>query len=89
MRELKAAYSVAELAELSGLSADQIGRIADQAGLCGERAPKKKRWIWLSQLKERCPDLWQSILDRVSAMKATGRAFEGDGYDDEDEPARG
>ena len=79
MQELKAAYSVAELAELSGLSCDQVSRIVDQTGLCGDRGPKKKRWIWLSELKARCPSLWSSILDRLSAMKAA----EGGGEDDE------
>lgn len=71
-QDLKAAYTVSELAEMSGLSADQIGRIADQAGLCGNREPRKKRRIWLSELKSRCPELWESILDRLAALRTSG-----------------
>lgn len=76
--DLKAAYSVAELAEMSGLTVNQVGRIAEQSGLCrsvggGDRVQRSKRWVWLSDLKERCPALWESILDRLSALGARGR----------------
>lgn len=66
--ELKAAYTVAELVEMSGLTRAQVARIADNAGICGRRGRGRQRMIWLSELKSRCPEFWESILDRLALV---------------------
>ena len=84
--ELKAAYSIREIAELSGLSRHQIARILGAAGLKTSRPPltdrggrgvsvagRRKRWIWASDLKEHLPRLWESLVDLDAAWAARRR----------------
>jgi hypothetical protein len=66
MSALKAAYGVSELADLSGMSRQQVYRLVTaRLGLRSER-PYAKLLIPLTSFQEAFPELWESILLRAS-----------------------
>jgi len=71
--DLKAAYTVPELAKMMGLSRFQVGRMLTKAGIVTESSGAK-RWVWISELKRRAPEAWASMLDRISAAQHADEA---------------
>jgi len=67
--QLKAAYSVPELAEMSGLQVDRVRRMLVSNGVKTERNGRVIV-VYLSQIKRAMPDLWESILDRLALTQA-------------------
>lgn len=67
--KLKAAYSIPELAEMSGLDVDRVRRILKSNGVTLSRNGRVYL-VWLSDLKRCLPDLWESIQERLSIIRA-------------------
>ena len=65
MARLKACYSIPEIAHMAGISRWQVRRLLDANGVeLGRNG--RTRVVFLSALKRALPELWDSILDRVS-----------------------
>jgi excisionase family DNA binding protein len=64
--KLKLAYTISELAQMTGFTRFQLYRLLDQAGLKNLR-PGKKRLVYLSQLRKCASELFDSLtmLDRA------------------------
>lgn len=63
---LKAAYSVAELAELAGLSRWQIYRLIKRTGMRTIKGQGTKELVPLVAFRDAMPDLYASMLERMA-----------------------
>lgn len=65
--ELKAVYSISELARMAGISHQRMRRLLDSGGVqlsqCGAN-----KVVFLAALREAMPMLWESMIDRASAV---------------------
>lgn len=61
----KAVYSISDLADLTGLSRDQVRRWVARAEI-PSRLVGRKRWVALSSLRSAFPELWDSVRERVA-----------------------
>jgi len=64
--ELKAAYSIPELAEMSGMDRHRVRRMLESNGVELKRSGRAIL-VFTSALRRALPDLWDSILDREAA----------------------
>lgn len=64
--ELKAIYTIAEMAKLAGLSRYRTLRTLESAGVRTDRLAHR-RVVFLADLHDACPALWDSILARRAA----------------------
>ena len=60
MHELKAVFSVTDLAVMANLSRHQMARLLSRAGVKFQRVGRK-RLVYLSELRHALPSLWDSI----------------------------
>jgi len=74
MLEVKVLYGVAELGRLAGMSSKKVERVLKNAGVPIHQDGKVKE-VYLSELKEYLPQLWDSLLTR--------RALRGNGEDED------
>lgn len=69
--ELKAQYTVSELAELAGMSRKAMRRTLVQGGVPiegrGARVPGR---VWVSDLQEHMPKLWESLVSLAAARRS-------------------
>lgn len=65
--ELKSVYKISELAQMAGISRHRMRRLLDSGGVqlanCGS-----DKVVLLAALREAMPLLWESLLDRASAL---------------------
>jgi len=64
--QLKAAYSIPELAEMAGMPRGKVRRMLDSNGV-QLRRNGRVYVVFLSALRRALPDLWDSIQDRAIA----------------------
>jgi hypothetical protein len=63
--KLKAAYSIPELARMSGMHRHKVRRLLEANGVeLGRQG--RVLVVYLSALKRALPDLWEGILDRAA-----------------------
>lgn len=63
-------YSMAEVGAMLGKSRDSARRYVKAAGLEVDKTMKGKHHVWLVELQNRCPDLWESATLARSANRA-------------------
>jgi hypothetical protein len=68
---LKTHYSLAEMAEMMGVSQKSLQMRADRGQLVTEQfAPRGKRFVLLSSFREQFPGLWEAMLDRAQLQQS-------------------
>jgi predicted DNA-binding transcriptional regulator AlpA len=63
---LKAAYGITELARMSGMSRQQVYRRIKKHQLASNRQPYEKLDVPLVAFRDAFPEIWDSILLRLS-----------------------
>ena len=71
--ELKAAYSLKELAEFCRLPRRVLARILKKEGMKLEGRRGEKQWIFAADLKEQVPRVWESMVDLQTAQRGATR----------------
>jgi hypothetical protein len=71
--ELKASYTIGDLASLAGMTARQVRALLNSNGvrltLTGEGRKRRHRVVLLSELKESFPEFWASCVERARTAK--------------------
>lgn len=70
--ELKPFYTVAEIAELLRVDRQRAAGMLARLGVLDSRCGRI-RIVWLSTIRERCPEVWESILDSQTYVETRGR----------------
>jgi hypothetical protein len=73
--ELRAAYTIRELADMAALPRGRVERLLESAGVEFDSAGRT-RVVLLTEIREAMPRFWESVLTRLALQRDGGRAVE-------------